>query len=162
VQPERRAHRLRQFGHRGRDLPQGLARGRGRLGRARAGVGRVRGGVEAGEQAPLEAAPPRPVEGEIANHPPDIGCLEALRGLRRIGDEPEHHVLDHVLRLRRAVQDPAGAREIGGAVALERRGCPAGRAGRDRGRSGAVAAGIALQGCHRHAHTVTLARAMQS
>jgi hypothetical protein len=159
VQPERGAHRLRQLGHRGLDLPQGFARGRGRLGRPCPGIGRVRGVVEAGEQAPFEAAPPRPIEGEVAHHPPDIGGQEALRGLRRIGDQPEHDILDHILGLCRAAEDAAGAREIGDAMALEHR--ERSGPGRLRGPTEAVADDVALQGRHCRAHIVTLARSMQ-
>jgi hypothetical protein len=159
VQPERGAHRLRQLGHRGLDLPEGFARGRGRLGRSCPGIGRVRGVVEAGEQAPFEAAPPRPIEGEVAHHPPDIGGQEALRGLRRIGDQPEHDILDHILGLCRAAEDAAGAREIGDAMALEHR--ERSEPGRLRGPTEAVADDVALQGRHCRAHIVTLARSMQ-
>lgn len=168
MQPERRAHRLRQFGHRGLDLPQGFARGGGRLGRP--GIGRVRGGVEAREQAPLEAAPPRSIEGEVAHHPPGIGGQETLRGRGRIGEEPKHDVLDHVLRLSRAIEDAAGAREIGDAMVLEHReSCETGRippasgaAGRGRYSTAAPVADVALQGRHCRAHTVTLADFMQA
>jgi hypothetical protein len=163
VQPERGAHRLRQLGHRGLDLPQGFARGRGPLGRPRPGIGRVRGVVEAGEQAPFEAAPPRPIEGEVAHHPPDIGGQDALRGRGRIGDEPEHDILDHVLCLCRAAEDAAGAREIGDAMALEHR--EGAEPGRVRGLTAAVVddvvPDVALQGRHCRAHIVTLARSMQ-
>ncbi|GAB6973575.1 hypothetical protein JCM16408A_43270 [Methylobacterium phyllosphaerae] len=122
-------HRLRQLGHRGLHLPQGFARRRGRLGGSHPRVGRIRGGIEAGEQAPLEALPPSPVEGEVAHHPPDIGGLDRIRGLRRIRDEPEQHVLHNVLGLGRAAEDAARARQIGGAITLERREVP-GSAGR--------------------------------
>jgi len=159
VQPERGAHRLRQLGHRGLDLPQGFARGRGRLGRPCPGIGGVRGIVEAGEQAPFEAAPPRPIEGEIAHHPPDIGGQEALRGLGRISDQPEHDILDNVLRLSWAAEDAAGAREIGDAMALEHR--ERSEPGSLRGPAEVVADDVALQGRHCRAHIVTLARSMQ-
>jgi hypothetical protein len=163
VQPERGAHRLRQLGHRGLHLPQGFARGRGRLGRPRPGIGRVRGVVEAGEQAPFEAAPPRPIEGEVAHHPPDIGGQDALRGRGRIGDEPEHDILDHVLCLCRAVEDAASAREIRDAMALEHR--EGSEPGRVRGLTAAVVddvvPDVALQGRHCRAHIVTLAQSVQ-
>jgi hypothetical protein len=156
VEVEGGAHRLGQFGHRGRHLPQGFPRGGFGLGRP--GIGRVRGGVEVGEQAPLEAPPPRPVQGEVAHHPADIGGPDRLRGLRRIGDEPEQHVLDHVLGLGRAVEDAARAGEVGGAVALERREVPgaAGRRPAGPGRRDSLAgdAAVAIPGRHCPAHDV--------
>jgi hypothetical protein len=157
VQPEGGAHRLRQLGHCGFDLSQGFPRGCGRLGRARPRIGRVRSGVEAGEQAPLEAPSARPVEGEVAHHPADIGVAVALPGLRRVGDEAEHHVLDHVLGLGRASEDAARPRQVGGAMAPGRGKVPRCRADRlpvgAPGRRKDIAQ-VALEGRHCHARRI--------
>ena len=121
MQPECGTHRLRQFGHRVLDLAQGFPRGRGDLGGPHPGIGGIGGGLEIHEQAPLEAASPDPVEGEVAHHPPDIGGLGAVMDSRRVGDEPEQHILDDILGLGRAIEDAARAGEMGGTLALEGR-----------------------------------------
>jgi len=121
VQAEGGAHRLRQGRHRRLDPAQGIPRGRRRLRRAGDAVGRVRRKIERAEQPPLEAPPPRPVEGEVADHSPDIGVRLARDALRRLGDEPQHHVLHDVLGQRGAIQDAPRPVQMGGAAPRERR-----------------------------------------
>ncbi|GLS56605.1 hypothetical protein GCM10007886_47900 [Methylobacterium gregans] len=123
MQPEHRADGLGQVGERRLHPLEGVPRRDLSLGRRPVG-GAPRRPVEIGEVAALEAPAPRAVEGEIAHHPPRIGGLRDRRHRRRLGGEPQQHVLHHVLGERRAAQDRPGARKVAGAVALQPRERP--------------------------------------
>jgi hypothetical protein len=138
VQPERRADWLRQLRDRCADPLQGLARGSGHLRRSGRRIHGIQGLVETGEEPPFEVAPPRLVDGEVADHTPDIGRrADFVR--RRRGGQAQHHVLHHVFRLLAARENAIGDRDIGRVMPPGRRqslGCRLrrriGSAGRER------------------------------
>lgn len=120
MQTKRRLGRLRQFGNGGLDPAKGFPRGRRRLGRAPRRIDRIRRDVERREQPPLEAASPRAIEGEVVDHAPDIGSLCPGLDLRRIRDDPQEDVLNHILGEGRAIEDATRFVQVGRAVALKR------------------------------------------
>jgi len=123
MQAEGGADRLRQLRHRRSDPLQSLPCGRRVLRRPGHRVGGVDGLVEMGEQPPFERAPPRLIDGEVADHAPDIGRRpDLVRGRR--GREAQHHVLHDVFRLLAARENAPRDRDIGRMMPLGDRQSP--------------------------------------
>lgn len=80
--------------------------------------------VEGTEQPTLEALSPYPVEGEVADHPSDIGVRHPRDAPGRFGDEPHHDILNDILGERRTIQNSPCLEPVSSAILGECRSVP--------------------------------------